>query len=83
MIRKLFETCDANNDGLLSMKEFNSYILDVDPKTIISHSKKNESKSEFSDNLSLNISDDEDDMIFRKKTLTDHELFKKVYLSLI
>lgn len=28
MIRRLFDLCDKNRDGMLSLEEFNSYILD-------------------------------------------------------
>jgi hypothetical protein len=37
MIRRLFDECDRNKDGLLSVKEFVMYILDKNMKEVLRH----------------------------------------------
>eukprot|EP00981_Chlorochromonas_danica_P008825 scaffold2312_cov165-Ochromonas_danica.AAC.65 len=93
MIRRLFDECDRNRDGLLSIKEFSNYILDREPdnsRKTNAVSKPNTTSSKLADRGSesqkkgaetdrLNLSDDEDDEVFsRRRRLTDHELMRKV-----
>lgn len=102
MVRRLFDECDKNRDGLLSIKEFNAYVLDSEAPSRLSiargltsslakgeqgkrggaedrdvfDGRKSQSKEQED---KLNLSDDEEDEVFRKhRVLTDHELIKKV-----
>jgi hypothetical protein len=94
MVRRLFNECDKNKDGLLSIKEFTLYILDktVDTTKFVPKSLENpdlmgkssgrmNKSNEYGDKL--NLSDDEDDEIFNKSRTpsTDHQLLKKVWLK--
>ncbi len=87
MVKRLFDECDKNKDGLLSIKEFGLYVLDrtitdlkkpsTDPKDTSAPPKDKSGLNTSIDKL--NISDDEDDEVFRKRhALTDHELIRKV-----
>jgi hypothetical protein len=71
LIRRLFDDCDKNGDGLISLREFTSMI-----KVWKSGAKPLEN-----DETNKSQSDDEaDDTIFRKeKLIYDSELFKKVW----
>lgn len=98
IIRRLFDECDKNRDGLLSIKEFNSYILDNEgpsryeiARGITQHDdrpaflKNDEHRRQIkSQEDKLNLSDDEEDEVFRKhRVLTDHELIRKVGINFI
>jgi Ca2+-binding EF-hand superfamily protein len=103
MVRRLFDECDKNKDGLLSIKEFVVYILDrqlSDARKPSTNTGRERSESggggssgklsirnpdrlgaggDEEENDALNLSDDENDEVFRKKrALTDHELIRKI-----
>lgn len=104
MVRRLFDECDRNRDGLLSIKEFNAYILDNEGESRLdiargltqsqSRSRRGDGEDSYRDDSRgrggssgadkemedrLNLSDDEEDAVFRKqRVLTDHELIRKV-----
>ena len=103
MVRRLFDECDQNRDGLLSIREFSNYVLEIDSAERIQLAEKSkqlkqsqqqqdsgnrffQSRTGLSGSTSenkLQLSDDEDDEVFRKnKVLTDHQLLKKVGLTL-
>jgi hypothetical protein len=114
MVRRLFDECDKNRDGLLSIKEFNVYVLDMEAPSRLSIARGltpsqttrgekggrgsgGEDRDSFDGRKSqskrldgplkeqedkLNLSDDEEDEVFRKhRVLTDHELVRKVQFS--
>lgn len=85
MVRRLFDECDKNRDGLLSIREFSNYVQEKDSiERIRLYESSNQSKRETLSTVnntknSLNLSDDEDDEIFRKNSrTTDHQLMRKV-----
>eukprot|EP01038_Epipyxis_sp_PR26KG_P005601 gene5601-7730_t len=83
MIGRLFDECDQNRDGLLSIKEFGEYILGkANLQLTVSNqndSKTNEGGKGKGSKGSLDLSDDEQDEIFKKsRSLTDMELIRKV-----
>ena len=103
MVRRLFDECDQNRDGLLSIREFSNYVLEIDSAERIQLAEKSkqlkqsqqqqdsgnrifQSRAGLSGSTrenKLQLSDDEDDEVFRKnKVLTDHQLLKKVGLTL-
>lgn len=70
MIRKLFDECDENRDGLLDLMELSSLIR---TGSVSSGGKPTKEEAVFLE------PDDDDDEIFRKqRVLSDHELFRKV-----
>lgn len=74
LIRRLFDDCDKNGDGLISLREFTSMI-----KIWKSGSESQPEKSTSSTKKNNDGDDDEDDSLFRKERLIyDSELFKKV-----
>lgn len=94
MVQRLFDECDRNRDGSLSIKEFTNYMLDREPESatariakggqmqLIEDKDRSGMRNSRSGKLSadkLNLSDDEDDEVFSKqRRLTDHELMRKV-----
>lgn len=86
MVRRLFDECDRNRDGLLSIKEFTNYVQDIESPAQVALADRAKagkaepkSTSKASAENKLNLSDDEDDEVFRKnKVLTDHQLLRKV-----
>lgn len=93
MVKRLFDECDKNKDGLLSIKEFGLYVLDRSSddlkRSVVRDSNQdlsltvsdgNRDRSGLNTSMDkLNLSDDEDDEVFRKRhALTDHELIRKV-----
>eukprot|EP01032_Pedospumella_encystans_P016863 gene16863-19219_t len=95
MVRRLFDECDKNRDGLLSIKEFTAYVHGVEtseaqaraesamkaarPNSLRGAGDETGGKGKGNSDNKLNLSDDEDDEVFRKnKVLTDHQLLRKV-----
>lgn len=95
MVRRLFDECDKNRDGLLSIKEFSAYVQGVEtseaqaraesalkaarPVSMRGAGDEMAGKNNKGGENKLNLSDDEDDEVFRKnKVLTDHQLLRKV-----
>jgi len=95
MVRRLFDECDKNRDGLLSIKEFSAYVQGVEtseaqaraesamkaarPNSMRGAGEEMGGKGKGNSENKLNLSDDEDDEVFRKnKVLTDHQLLRKV-----
>lgn len=95
MVRRLFDECDKNRDGLLSIKEFTAYVHGVEtseaqaraesamkaarPNSLRGAGDDMSGKGKGTSDNKLNLSDDEDDEVFRKnKVLTDHQLLRKV-----
>ena len=83
LVRRLFDECDRNKDGLLSIKEFTNFILErSDPRDkrlqlTLPNGEADLNSTGRSDMWGL--SDDEDDDIFYKsKSLSDHQLLRKV-----
>lgn len=102
MVRRLFDECDKNRDGLLSVREFSNYVQDIESPEAgkLAEAVAKQKKLAYGDTAGagggggagtpgrkggkadqLNLSDDEDDEVFRKsKVLTDHQLLRKVSL---
>jgi len=93
MVRRLFDECDKNRDGLLSIKEFSAYVQDTTTADSQARAESSalkarpasgrggleEGGAKGKGDNKLNLSDDEDDEVFRKnKVLTDHQLLRKV-----
>lgn len=93
MVRRLFDECDKNRDGLLSIREFTNYVQDIesaDAGKLAEAAAKQKKKKGAAETVGtpgkkggkadhLNLSDDDDDDVFRKsKVLTDHQLLRKV-----
>lgn len=96
MVRRLFDECDKNRDGLLSIKEFSAYVQGVETSEAQARAESSALKAarpgsmrglgdeaghkgKGNNDNKLNLSDDEDDEVFRKnKVLTDHQLLRKV-----
>jgi hypothetical protein len=82
MVRRLFDECDKNQDGLLSIKEFTNYVQDISSEEMRNLEARNAAsaaKGRSSSSLvgykgtdqgmsenKLNLSDDEEDEVFRK-----------------
>jgi len=91
MIRRLFDLCDKNRDGLLSISEFNDYILEQKlpdnyrfVKKVVEEKEEEKLTLSFSDNEMAEDEDlfgnnNDDNNRRRKKILSDDELMKKVY----
>ena len=92
MVRRLFDECDRNRDGLLSIKEFSSYVQDMESAErnakLLQESGGGSGKKTVLGSggkgkglveNKLNLSDDELDEVFGKsRVLTDHQLMRKV-----
>jgi Ca2+-binding EF-hand superfamily protein len=96
MVRRLFDECDKNRDGLLSIKEFSNYVQDADAPERLALADKAKSLKQNpasegrftpgkgSKENKLALSDDEEDEVFhRNKVLTDHQLLRKVHDTLM
>jgi hypothetical protein len=87
MIRRLFDLCDRNRDGFLSIQEFNNYILEQQlPDNYKFVKVETDAKGDDEGHLTVNFSDNEEkgeDQFGvggrRAKALTDDEIMKKVY----
>jgi Ca2+-binding EF-hand superfamily protein len=84
LIRRLFDECDKNKDGLLAIQEFSNYIQEKDDNVEKSKERTNDSNKTLAtiNNTKIrlnNLSDDEEDDVFRKNSrLTDNQLICKV-----
>ena len=91
LVRRLFDECDKNKDGLLSIKEFTNYVQDIESEAVdkakkpstasvtSSSSKANKSGDSGKDNTKWDVSDEEEDGFIKKnRALTDHQLMRKV-----
>jgi len=81
LIRRLFDECDKNKDGLLAIQEFSNYIQEKE--TVEKIKEKVDSNKTLTtinnSKIGLNLSDDEEDDVFRKNSrLTDNQLIRKV-----
>ena len=83
LIRKLFDECDSNADGLLDLKEFSVMINDWisgNPNQTDAATKQMVADM----NLELDNDDNDGDTIFkRERIIYDSELFRKVTSSLL